>query len=82
MLAVRGGGDPLCGPGHLHGDLNNFILATREGDVTVIGSEAAGLFVGRSANPAGFGSCAVRMLRLSSTGWLRIPLSAPHGTGC
>lgn len=26
ILAVHGGGDPLCGPGHLHGDLNSFIL--------------------------------------------------------
>jgi hypothetical protein len=27
VLAVHGGGDPLHGPGHLHGDLNSFILA-------------------------------------------------------
>lgn len=27
VLAVRGGGDPLHGPGHLHGDLNSFVLA-------------------------------------------------------
>ena len=26
VLAVHGGGDPLNGPGHLHGDLNSFIL--------------------------------------------------------
>jgi hypothetical protein len=26
ILAIRGGGDPLHGPGHLHGDLNSFIL--------------------------------------------------------
>ncbi len=26
VLAVHGGGDPLCGPGHLHFDLNHFIL--------------------------------------------------------
>lgn len=26
VLATHGGGDPLCGPGHLHGDLNSFIL--------------------------------------------------------
>ncbi|MCF7837297.1 MAG: heparinase II/III-family protein [Candidatus Marinimicrobia bacterium] len=26
VLAVHGGGDPLCGPGHLHFDLNSFIL--------------------------------------------------------
>jgi len=26
ILAVHGGGDPLRGPGHLHGDLNSFIL--------------------------------------------------------
>lgn len=26
VLAIHGGGDPLCGPGHLHGDLNSFIL--------------------------------------------------------
>ncbi len=27
ILAVHGGGDPLHGPGHLHGDLNSCILA-------------------------------------------------------
>ncbi len=27
VLAVHGGKDPLYGPGHLHGDLNSFILA-------------------------------------------------------
>ncbi len=27
ILATHGGGDPLRGPGHLHGDLNSFILA-------------------------------------------------------
>ncbi len=26
VIAVNGGGDPLNGPGHLHGDLNSFIL--------------------------------------------------------
>lgn len=26
VLAARSGGDPLYGPGHLHGDLNSFIL--------------------------------------------------------
>ncbi len=26
VLAVHGGGDPVYGPGHLHGDLNSFIL--------------------------------------------------------
>ncbi len=26
VLAVHGGGEPLYGPGHLHGDLNSFIL--------------------------------------------------------
>lgn len=26
IVAINGGGDPLHGPGHLHGDLNNFIL--------------------------------------------------------
>ncbi|MCY7349554.1 MAG: heparinase II/III family protein [Cytophagaceae bacterium] len=26
ILALNGGGDPLCGPGHLHGDLGSFIL--------------------------------------------------------
>lgn len=26
ILAVHGGGDPLRGPGHLHGDINSFIL--------------------------------------------------------
>ncbi|MCZ7599235.1 MAG: heparinase II/III-family protein [Gammaproteobacteria bacterium] len=26
ILATHGGGDPLSGPGHLHGDLNSFIL--------------------------------------------------------
>lgn len=26
VIAVNGGGDPLYGPGHLHGDLNSFIL--------------------------------------------------------
>jgi len=26
VLAINGGGEPLCGPGHLHGDLNSFIL--------------------------------------------------------
>lgn len=26
VLAVHGGGDPLCSPAHLHGDLNSFIL--------------------------------------------------------
>lgn len=30
VLAIHGGGDPLRGPGHLHGDLNSFILAHRE----------------------------------------------------
>ena len=29
VLAIQGGGEPLCGPGHLHGDLNSFILAHR-----------------------------------------------------
>lgn len=27
ILAIHGGGEPLNGPGHLHGDLNSFILA-------------------------------------------------------
>lgn len=27
IVAINGGGDPLNGPGHLHGDLNSFILA-------------------------------------------------------
>lgn len=27
VLAVQGGSEPLYGPGHLHGDLNSFILA-------------------------------------------------------
>ncbi|HEV7350888.1 heparinase II/III domain-containing protein [Telluribacter sp.] len=27
ILAINGGGEPLHGPGHLHGDLNSFILA-------------------------------------------------------
>lgn len=26
VLAIHGGGDPMYGPGHLHGDLNSFIL--------------------------------------------------------
>lgn len=26
ILAINGGGDALCGPGHLHGDLNSFIV--------------------------------------------------------
>lgn len=26
IVAINGGGDPLHGPGHLHGDLNSFIL--------------------------------------------------------
>jgi len=26
ILAIRGAGDPMHGPGHLHGDLNSFIL--------------------------------------------------------
>ncbi|NQT13157.1 MAG: heparinase II/III family protein, partial [Planctomycetes bacterium] len=26
VLAVQGGSGPLCGPGHLHGDLNSFML--------------------------------------------------------
>ncbi len=26
VIAINGGGDPLYGPGHLHGDLNSFIL--------------------------------------------------------
>ncbi|ODS84324.1 MAG: hypothetical protein ABS46_03905 [Cytophagaceae bacterium SCN 52-12] len=26
VIAINGGGDPLNGPGHLHGDLNSFIL--------------------------------------------------------
>lgn len=26
IVAIHGGGDPLYGPGHLHGDLNSFIL--------------------------------------------------------
>ncbi len=26
VIAINGGGDPLHGPGHLHGDLNSFIL--------------------------------------------------------
>ncbi|WP_128546982.1 heparinase II/III domain-containing protein [Larkinella soli] len=30
VVAVNGGGDPLCGPGHLHGDLNSFILVHRQ----------------------------------------------------
>lgn len=30
VLAVHGGGDPLHGPGHLHGDLNSFLLAHNE----------------------------------------------------
>lgn len=30
ILAARGGGDPLHGPGHLHGDLNSFILVHNE----------------------------------------------------
>lgn len=29
-LAVHGGGDPVNGPGHLHGDLNSFILVHNE----------------------------------------------------
>jgi len=29
ILAMRTGGEPLHGPGHLHGDLNSFILAHR-----------------------------------------------------
>ncbi|MEN6405166.1 MAG: heparinase II/III family protein [Thermoguttaceae bacterium] len=27
VLAVQGGSGPLCGPGHLHGDRNSFVLA-------------------------------------------------------
>jgi hypothetical protein len=30
VLAVHGGGEPLNGPGHLHGDLNSCILAHRD----------------------------------------------------
>lgn len=30
VLAIHGGGDPLNGPGHLHGDLNSCILAHRQ----------------------------------------------------
>ncbi|MBC7920062.1 MAG: heparinase II/III family protein [Ferruginibacter sp.] len=29
VVAINGGGDPLHGPGHLHGDLNSFILVHR-----------------------------------------------------
>jgi hypothetical protein len=30
ILAIHGGGDPLHGPGHLHGDLNSFILVHKQ----------------------------------------------------
>jgi hypothetical protein len=30
VLAIHGGGDPLHAPGHLHGDLNSFILTHNE----------------------------------------------------
>ena len=30
VLAIQAGSDPLYGPGHLHGDLNSFILAHNE----------------------------------------------------
>ncbi|TDB67526.1 heparinase II/III domain-containing protein [Arundinibacter roseus] len=29
IVAINGGGEGLCGPGHLHGDLNSFIVAHR-----------------------------------------------------
>lgn len=30
IVAINGGGDPLRGPGHLHGDLNSFILTYQQ----------------------------------------------------
>ncbi len=30
VVAIQGGGDPLYGPGHLHGDLNSFMLVHRQ----------------------------------------------------